>query len=201
MKTRCLEIQLKQSNTLKEIGMQNMAKWFGFIALVWAGGIALGGCGTMNYDRADPYALGNNENTGTVNIRVAQKGDLHITGLNFVKINGVDVDFTSSYDRVAKLILPVLLPAGNNEYELFVGIATITGGRGLDFSTYQGETRIRGKVQLNIEAGKTYFVDLTFFRLFGRHWKMTVSEGGKRIAKFPAEEELRIDRASIYRAR
>ena len=169
--------------------MKKLIKLFGFIALVLVMEIALGGCKSIEHDKADPYTLGNSENTGIVQLRVPRNSIFNITGLNFVKINGVDVEFNKiNNDSISKIILPIVLPAGRNEYELLVGINGTTSGSGLDFSFYRNTYEVLGKVQLNIEAGKIYFLDIKVSEvLFWDVWSMVFSENNKQIARFPAE--------------
>ena len=142
------------------------------IAVVF--GVAISGCASM-WKQTDPLGLGKNENTGVVRL-----------GGDFVqvKINGEAV--------TQKSPAAVILPAGKNEYE-FVYLLK-PAGRGLitKFRT------IVGKVQLDIESGKTYTLTpaeatgsavtsifLGSFVPVG-NFKYVLFEKGKNKVEFPA---------------
>ena len=118
-----------------------------YVMLTLALGFLLIGCATTktyNFDKADPFNLENNGNTGLVRLGAVVEDKKP----PFFKINGVDV--------YVQLPFEIVLPAGENEFEVMV--KTISTKRGL---IAMGKTIVvLGKIKLNIEAGKTYILRL-----------------------------------------
>jgi len=109
---------------------------YSLLFVVFLLGIVFNGC--ITWKQIDPLALGNDENTGTVQLNA----DFVDPSLS-AKINGENI--TGKFPLV-------ILPAGKNEYELLVKIHPIGGG----LIRMSRTDVVIGKISLDIVAGKTY---------------------------------------------
>ena len=109
---------------------------YALFTAVLALGITLNAC--ITWKQIDPLALGNDENTGTVQFNA----DFVDPSLS-AKING---------ENIAGKFPLVILPAGMNEYEILVKIHPIGGG----LIRMSRTDIVIGKIPLDIAAGKMY---------------------------------------------
>ena len=102
--------------------------------------VLLGGCKSI-WNVTDPFALGNN-NPNTGNLRIV------IDNMIALKVNGIPLPTKNNNAEV-------ILLAGKNELEIAIN-ALPGGGRG--FISMFKSFMIVGKVEIEIESGKTYLL-------------------------------------------